>query len=252
MIICELGHNHVGDTRYADEYVEAFLQAKPDAVTFQYREPARYQGESAHFRLPDAYMAEAARRFHDSGIMFGMAIGDETKIDFFETIGVDFYKVLGKDISNASLIKRIAQTGKPYFVSTGMSGLQEIDAMAFPAKKAGHSFSLIHTTLNHELKDVNLKAISTLRERYGVPVAFGSHATNYRVLYIALGFEPSDIFFYVKGNRPVKHSDGAHSVSLSDVAEVVSNLRELLVAIGSGEKVKVENLIRKEDNKKPT
>ncbi|TSC56134.1 MAG: N-acetylneuraminate synthase [Parcubacteria group bacterium Greene0416_79] len=246
MLICEIGHNHLGDLAYVDEYVGALLEAAPDAVTFQYREPARYHGEDARLRLPDATFSKARLRFQERGIRFGVAIGEESKIGFFESIGVDFYKVLSKDLANTSLITMVARTQKPFSISTGLSDLGEIDRTVSWAKKKGFTFSLIHTTLTHRPDDVNLKAIPALRERYGVPVAFGSHATNYHVLYAALGFEPSDIFFYVKGNRPGKHSDGDHSVPLAKLKEVIANLRELSVMIGSGTKFKTANLIRKE------
>jgi len=245
MIICEIGVNHLGDEDYADEYVSALVDARPDAVTFQVREPERYQGESAKLLLPETYYQKAARRVKQAGLRFGMALADENKVEFFENLNVDFYKVLSKDILNFSLLDKVLATNKPIFISTGLSDFEEIDKLVEFLGARKKRCALIHTQLTHEIEETQLKAIPQMQKKFQLPVAFGSHSPNPNVLYASIGLEPSDIFFYVKGGRTTVHPDEKHAIKLSDCTAVIANLKELEDALGDGIKHKMKNTITK-------
>ncbi len=240
MIICEVGLNHCGDIKYADEYVGELLKAKPDGLTFQIREKEFYKKEPGrNLLLPDKYYETVIPRVKSSGIKFGMAICDPDKVEFCEKIGADFYKIIRDDIKNYGLISKLLNTGKKVFVSTGMASLEDISAFIGMAAEHRDQVTLIHTQLSHLLTETNLRAITVLRDKFNLPVAFGSHAANHNILYMALGFEPSDVFFYVKGDRAIGHLDNEHAIELRRCKEAIDNLRELSRAIGDGRKVKM-------------
>jgi hypothetical protein len=71
------------------------------------------------------------------------------------------------------------------------------------------------------------------------------------VLFASLAFEPSAVFFYVKGSREAAYPDDLHAVPLDSCANLVSNLREVEGAVGEGIKLKMENQISKSRRKKP-
>jgi N-acetylneuraminate synthase len=245
-IICEVGMNHMGDTAYADEYLKALEDAQPDGVTFQVREREWYKkGEvEASIRLSDDYYRAVAKRLRGNGIQFGISLCDVADLAFFEGIGTDFYKILSKDINNAELVSAVLATGKPVYVSTGMSSEDELELfLAGLGASVPQNLSLIHTQLSYEDADTNLRAIGRLRERFGVPVAFGSHSTDVHALYAALGFSPSALFFYVKGERAIKHRDETHAVPLSECPAVIVEIRRLETMLGDGIKKKMENSI---------
>lgn len=245
-IICEIGMNHMGDTAYADAYLDALRTARPDGVTFQVREKEWYEkGEvEASIRLPDDYYRATAKRAKESGMRFGAGLCDAKKFSFFEDIGTDFYKILSKDIGNEKLVTAALATNKPVYVSTGMSSEEEIESfLTGLGASVPSNLSLIHTQLSYEDADTNLRAIRRLRERFGIPVAFGSHSTDVHALYAALGFSPSALFFYVKGGRPIKHRDEAHAVSLAHCPTVIAEIRRLETMLGDGIKKKMENAI---------
>lgn len=246
MIICEIGMNHMGDEAYADEYLTALESARPDGLTFQVREKeyyAKQKPEESPF-LSDEYYRAAARRTKEAGIKFGIAVCEAERVPFFEEIGTDFYKILSKDIGNQELVVAVLATGKPVHVSTGTSSEEEVGAfLAGLGTAAPVNLSLIHTQLSYEDADTNLRAIARLRERFGVPVAFGSHSTDVNALYAALGFSPSALFFYVKGERPIKHKDEVHAIALSECPEVIQEIRKLGTMMGDGIKKKMENTI---------
>lgn len=236
----------MGDTAYADAYLEALGAAHPSGVTYQVREREWYKkgGVEASLRLSDDYYRTAAERAKKAGMHFGVAVCEAEQVSFFEDIGTDFYKILSKDIGNAELIAAALATGKPVYVSTGMSSEEEIAAfLAGLGASVPSNLSLIHTQLSYEDVDTNLRAISRLQERFGIPVAFGSHSTDVNALYAALGFSPSALFFYVKGERPIKHRDEAHAIPLSQCPAVITEIRRLETMMGDGIKKKMDNRI---------
>lgn len=245
-IICEIGMNHMGDATYADEYLKALGDARPDGLTFQVREKeyyAKQKPEESPF-LPDDYYRGAAQRTQKNGIKFGVAVCEAERVPFFEEIGTDFYKILSKDIGNKELIADVLATGKPVYVSTGMSSEEEIESfLAGLGATVPANLSLIHTQLSYEDADTNLRAIQRLQERFGAPVAFGSHSTDVNALYASLGFSPFALFFYVKGERPIKHKDETHAIPLSQCPIVIAEIRRLETMMGDGIKKKMENSI---------
>ncbi len=245
-IICEVGMNHMGDTAYADEYLATLATARPDGLTFQVREKEYYAkqkpGESPF--LSDDYYRVAAKRTKEGEMQFGVGLCDAEKVAFFEEIGADFYKILSKDIGNKELIAAVLATGKSVYVSTGMSSEEEIDAfLANLGTSVPKNLSLIHTQLSYEDADTNLRAIARLQEHCKIPVAFGSHSTDVNALYASLGFSPSALFFYVKGERPIKHKDETHAITLSQCPTVIAEIRRLETMRGDGIKRKMENTI---------
>jgi sialic acid synthase SpsE len=244
-IIAEIGMNHMGDPAYADTYVDTLIQARPDGVTFQVREKAYYAkqkpGESPYL-APESYRS-AATRLRQAGIQFGVALCDLEDIAFFTEIGTDFYKVLSKDIGNHPLIAAIARTGKPIYVSTGMSDEDEIASFLTASDDFLSQITLIHTQLSYDDADTNLRSITRLRERFHRPVAFGSHSTDPNVLYVTLGFNPSALFLYVKGDRPIQHKDEDHAILLSRTAALIDEIRRLETMLGDGIKKKMSNRI---------
>lgn len=245
MIITEVGLNHCGDIDYADEYIQALLAVPPDGLTFQIREVEFYQNKSGmNLILPDSYYQKIVPKIKKAGVKFGMAIADPDKIGFYDRLGTDFYKVIRSDINNYKLVGKLLDTGRHIFVSTGMAGMKEISAFVTNFKRYKSQITLIHTQLTHLLTEVNLKAIVSLKQKFNLPVAFGSHCLNINVLYLALGFEPSDMFFYVRGSRKdIHHGDEEHAIALSYYPEVIGNLRALPKALGIGSKKSMVNKI---------
>jgi sialic acid synthase SpsE len=243
LIICEIGLNHLGDEEYAHEYISKILSTNIDAITFQVREPDFYVNNYADFILSDDFYRDIFNKIKNSNVKFGIALSDVKKIPFFNTLNIDFFKVLSKDFKNDKLILEMLKTKKHIFVSTGIVSEIEISNFlkTFSSKKS--FFTLIHTQMTHNIEDVNLKAISILQKKFQLPVAYGNHSKYSLVTFVALGFEPSDIFIYVKGNRSKSHPDEIHSIPLENIETFVYDLREMKKSIGSGLKKTIVNTI---------
>ena len=245
MIICEIGLNHLGLEDYANQYIDGVLKSKADAITFAVPKDSFYLNERfRNFKLEKEFFIKASEKIKNGNMDFGVSIDDEGDIYFLETLGVSFYKVLSKDITNIDLIDNlINNTNKRIFVSTGMSDLSEIELFCHHIEYVKDRFTLVHTQLTHDIKSVNLKAIDVLRNRFNLPVAFGIHCANHNVLYLSLAFQPSDIFIYMKGGRAHIHPDEEHAIPLEDIQNVVNNLLELPQSIGEGIKLKMDDWV---------
>ena len=238
MIIAEIGLNHLGSIKRAKKFIDKLVLTNVDAVTFQIREP-EYK---TPYTLPEWFYHSAKTYLKIHQKQFGIAIADVSKIDFFESLNVDFYKVIRNDILNTELINKLILTNKKIIVSTGTCS--EEDIQIFIKKYKNNNIVLNHTQLSHNINDCNLSAISTLKNKFKINVSYGNHCTNHNVLYMALCYNPSDILFYVKGSPFYNYPDDKHAINIKNVKKISANLSELNQAIGSGIKNRMEIKIK--------
>ena len=239
MIICEVGLNHFGDINYANEYVEKIIRSNADAILFHMREKSFYNKKENKMKiLPESFYINTIKKVHKKKLKFGITLADADKISFCESIGVDFYKILSHDIQNFNIIQKLLETKKPIFISTGFSDIDEINITYNFIKKYKNEIKFIHTQISPELKNVNLKSISMLRKKFNMKIAFGNHCNNPKVLFLSLAYEPSDLFFYVKGNKRQIHQDESHAIELKHLKDFVSDLKILPQSIGTASKIK--------------
>jgi N-acetylneuraminate synthase len=237
VLIAEIGLNHMGDEQRAHRMLARVLEAGADFVTFQIREPKFYEStESSHRRLSLDFYREVAAAVHKAGRQIGIAIADPAMVESVAATGVDFWKSLSWDFQNEVLRKSIFATGRPVFLSTGLSSMETVVEGSRGLKNA----VLIHTQLSQKPGDVNLKAIPAMAKATGLPVAFGLHCENHDVLQVALAFEPHSIFFYVKETGVDGLFDDHHALPLDGLAGTVRNLKDLMQALGTGEKREME------------
>jgi len=232
-LIAEIGLNHIGEESRASELLTSVLRAGVDSVTFQIREPKFYQSEeSTHRSLPMRFYADAAKRCHDAGCRFGIAIADPDLVESFNEIGTDFWKTLSWDFTNQHLRRALLETGRPMFLSTGLSDMLTV----VDGSKGLYNATLIHTQLSQDARYVNLKAIPAMRDATGLPVAFGLHCEDHDVLKVALAFEPAAIFFYVKQSGVKGLFDDQHAIDVEHLKGLIEHLRSLRAALGTGKK----------------
>ena len=122
MIICEIGLNHMGDIKYANEYIDKIIKSKAEGVLFHIREKSFYE-INPKLLLPDKFYVQASKKIKKHKIKFGITLADPDKIEFCKKIDVDFYKIFSRDILDKKIIDKIKSTKKKTYVSTGMSNL---------------------------------------------------------------------------------------------------------------------------------
>ena len=233
----------MGNIKYANEYIDKIIKSKADGILFHIREKSFYD-TNPKLLLPDKFYVEAIKKVKKHNVKFGVTLADSNKIEFYEKLGVDFYKIFSRDILDYEILTKIKSTKKRTFVSTGMSDVNEIKKFVNIIKNKIKYFTLIHTQLDNNIEKVNLKAILLLKEKFKMNVGYGNHASNIFTIYVSIAYEPSDILFYVKGSKHKKHIDEPHAIELENLKKVIENIKDLEKSIGRKIKIKMNANIK--------
>jgi N,N'-diacetyllegionaminate synthase len=254
LIIAEIGNNHDGSVGQARALVEAAAEAGADAVKFQtHIATAEMLPETPtppHFdepRFEFTRRMELSRAEHESlkscaedrGLLFFSSPFSVEAVKMLEEVGVPLYKIASGEVTNPPLLEAVADTGKPVLLSTGMSGLEEIDAAVSVLRDAGSAFCLMQCTSTYPCppEKVNLRAMETLADRYGCPVGLSDHTPDVNTSIAAAALGAACIEKHFTLSRRLYGPDHHASLEPDDLARLVKGVREVEAAMGTGEKV---------------
>lgn len=284
-VIAEAGVNHNGSLELAKELVEVAADAGADAVKFQTFKAERlvsrnaakahYQlqttdaGESQFEMIKKLELDEAAHvalieQCAGCGVEFLSTPFDLESVDLLAgQLGLARLKLPSGEITNAPLLHKIAQTGTPVILSTGMSTLGEIEdalgVLAFgylgteqPCVEAFRSayrttegqailrekVTLLHCTTEYPapLADVNLKVMDTLSSAFGLPVGYSDHTNGLTVPIAAVARGAVVIEKHFTLDRTLPGPDHRASLEPEDLKRMVEAIRTVEVVLGSNTK----------------
>jgi sialic acid synthase SpsE len=267
-VIAEAGVNHLGSFDYASKLILAAKAAGADIIKFQTYKADRlttkdaprfwsWNGEVEEngsqfdsyskldgFGLPEYVklksMADAA------GIEFMSTPFDNDSVDLLEAVGVNGYKIASCDITNKSLIEKIASTKKPILLSSGAADISEIKRAVAWAENAGATDILImHCTLTYPtpIQDSNMLAILELRREF--PDYLIGHSDHTLGIDVAsagtlLGSAALEKHFTFDKTLPLS-ADHWLSVDELELRSLVDRIRIFESSLGSGVKVPLES-----------
>ena len=232
--IAEIGVNHLGCEASAINYCNMLQKTAVEAVTLQIREDSFYDGSTLWKRpLSKECYRECQKSIVSSDKLFGIAISDLAAARNYADLSPDFWKVLSWGIKDVALIQFLLDTGSAVYISTGISGMAEIKRTAelFDSK-----VQFIHTQLSTDVEDVNLLALSTMRQSTECEISLGLHCDNLNVIKAAVAFQPSAIFLYVKEKQDVEYPDGSYAVPLENLDAIIAETEILSKSVGNGVK----------------
>ena len=213
-IIAEMSANHNQDFDQAVKILQAAKDAGADAVKLQTYTPdtLTINCDNTYFRIGKGTIWEGRKLYDlygeaytpwkwqprlkkiadEIGIDLFSSPFDTTAVDFLEKMGVPAYKIASFEIIDLPLIRRVALTGKPIIVSTGMATLAEIEEAVDVIRGAGtDQLVLLKCTSAYPARpeEMNLNTIPHLSERFGLPVGVSDHTlgTTVPVTAVALG-----------------------------------------------------------------
>ena len=258
-VVAEAGVNHDGSEEDALRLVDSARLAGADAVKFQVfcaerlvspgTPTADYQRNAAQAadqgellaRLElkrDAY-GRIAEHCRATGIQFLATPFDPDDLKFLLTLDVPAIKIASTDLNNRPLLAAAFATGLPVLLSTGASVRAEIDrAVAwYRREESSAPLVLLHCVSSYPTppEEANLKAIATLRRRYGLPVGYSDHTTSSQTgaLAVAAGAQVIEKHLTLDRNRP--GPDHATSLEPDALADYIARIRQAEVMMGSGE-----------------
>lgn len=259
LIIAEAGINHNGDIEIAKTLVRAAKESGANVVKFQtakinslvsknakmadYQKKNMGKEESqkemlSKLLLPFDSFVVLAGYCREIGIQFLSTPFDIESIHFLKSL-VAFWKVPSGEITNYPYLVEIAKTGMPVIMSTGMSELSEIDDAMKVLKDNGCSdITLLHCNTQYPTpyEDVNLLAMNTLKERYGVPVGYSDHTNGIEVSIAAAALGAEVIEKHVTLDKTMEGPDHKASLEPYELKTMVCSIRNIEKALGSVEK----------------
>src|SRR5207248_1084492 len=160
----------------------------------------------------------------------------ETAVDFLEEMAVPAYKIASFECVDLPLLRRVARTGKPIIISTGMATLAEIHEAVGTIRDAGGSqLALLKCTSAYPAppEHMNLRTIPHLAEAFGVPVGLSDHTLGIAAPVTAVALGASIIEKHFTLSRRDPGPDSAFSLEPAEFREMVDAIRTAERALGS-------------------
>jgi pseudaminic acid synthase len=161
---------------------------------------------------------------------------DSKAVDFLEELQVPVHKIASFEIVDLPLIEKMARTGKPLIISTGMSLLEEIDEAVRTARGAGaREIALLKCTSAYPAapEEMNLLTIPHLSEQFAVPVGLSDHTMGTAVAVAAVAVGACIVEKHFTLSRSVPGPDSAFSLEPPEFKEMVDAVRICEAALGS-------------------
>lgn len=263
-IIAEAGVNHNGDMGLAHRLIAAGAAAGADYVKFQTFVPellvsrnapkAEYQkrnladGDDSQLTMlqrlaiPLSAYPELVEDCRAHGTRFLSTPFDLRSIDFLRPLGMDFWKIPSGEITNLPYLRKIARTGKPVVLSTGMATLSEVgqalDALLRNGISSRDDITVLQCNTQYPTPkaDVNLKAMLTMRDAFGVKVGYSDHTEGIDVPIAAVALGACVIEKHFTLDRSLPGPDHKASLEPDELTAMVRAIRDVEQALGSGVK----------------
>jgi N-acetylneuraminate synthase len=173
------------------------------------------------------------------GIRFLSTAFDRPSFDMLLELGLDLVKVPSGEITNLPLLRHLAGPGLPMIMSTGMATLDEIAAALAAVDAAGTPRSrvtLLHCTTEYPapFDEVNLRAIATLRDAFGLAVGYSDHTSGIEIAIAAVALGATVIEKHVTLDRTLPGPDHQASLEPAELRAMIAAIRHLEVAFGDG------------------
>jgi len=173
------------------------------------------------------------------GITFCSSPFDESMVDVLESIKVPFYKVASYEITHYPMLKKIAKTKKPIILSTGNSGMEDIERAVDVLEENGcKEYALLHCVSQYPAKyeDIHLRCLSTLRTAFDCVVGFSDHTTDFLSSILAVSLGASIIEKHITLDKSHFGPDHPFSLEPDELKQFVKAIRESEIILGSSVK----------------
>ena len=268
LVIAEAGVNHDGDLKKAMQLIDAAADSGADVVKFQTfkaqhlvttdAELAQYQrGVSVHYiGEPDSNSQlrlleklQLTREDHTKlkehcgrrGIEFFSTAFDLGSLDLLMEMGARRVKIPSGEITNLPYLRKVATFNCDVIMSTGMADLSEVADAINCLEAAGlpkNKITLLHCTTEYPapIEDVNLRAMATMRETFGLQVGYSDHTEGIDVPIAASALGATVIEKHFTLDQEASGPDHAASIEPPELKRMVEGIRRIELALGSEKK----------------
>jgi pseudaminic acid synthase len=256
-VIAEISANHNQDFEQAVLIVEAAKQAGADAIKLQTYTPntISLKSDKEYFRVsggtlwdgktlydlyeeactPWEWQPKLKQVANELGLDLFSSAFDETAVEFLEDMGVPAHKVASFELVDLPLIRKMARTGKPLIMSTGMASLEEIEeAMAAARESGATQIALLKCTSAYPAspEEMNLRTIPELASRFSVPVGLSDHSMGIAAPVAAVALGACIVEKHLTLSRSTPGPDSAFSLEPPEFKAMVDAVRSAEQALG--------------------
>lgn len=240
LVIAEAGMNHDGSLGNAIRLAEAAAECGADAVKFQLHDaaaettrdapsPPYFQHESRweYFErtaFTDEQWATLKAACDTAGVEFLCSVFSLEAVERLERLGVRRYKIGSGEVTNLELVRRVAATGKPVLLTSGMSSWTELDRAV---EAAGDDVTVLQCTSEYPTppEHVGLNVLAELKQRYGKPVGLSDHTIGNYAAFAAVALGAVVIEKHFTLSKGGYGPDAALSMEPDELADLVRGVR---------------------------
>jgi N,N'-diacetyllegionaminate synthase len=243
-LIAEVAQAHDGSLGTAHAYIEAIAEAGADAVKFQTHIAAAESTTRENFRVRVFPQDETrydywkrmefsidqweglAKHAKDRGLIFLSTPFSLMAIDLLERVGVPAWKVGSGDITNLPLLDRVAGSGKPIILSSGMSPWKDLDVAVGIMRDHRTEFGMLQCTSDYPCAPakIGLNIIAEIKQRYGCTSGLSDHSGTVFASLAAAALGAEIIEVHVVFSRRCFGPDVSASVTIEELGELARGL----------------------------
>ncbi|MDT0676794.1 N-acetylneuraminate synthase family protein [Autumnicola musiva] len=259
-LIAEVGQAHDGSLGLALSYIDALAETGVDAVKFQVHIADAESSIHEPFRVKFSQQDKSRfnywkrmgfsldqwklikTRCNERGVEFLASPFSNAAVDLLEEVGVKQYKIGSGEVNNFLLLEKIARTGKPIILSSGMSSFSELDKTVEFLKRREIEFSILQCTTAYPTSPENygLNVMGELKDRYNVAVGYSDHSAGIETCIAATALGAEILEFHAVFDRRSFGPDAKSSLEIDEISQLVKSVRNIALA--------QENPGNKEDN----
>ncbi|WP_412984472.1 N-acetylneuraminate synthase family protein [Pontimicrobium sp. IMCC45349] len=252
-IIAEIGQAHNGSLGMAHAYIDALAKTGIDAIKFQTHiaeaESSIHEPFRVKFSKQDATRFDYWKRMEftleqwkdlkahcdEVGLEFMSSPFSNAAVDVLEVVGVKRYKIGSGEVNNFLLLEKIAQTGKPIIVSSGMSSFDELDDTVAFLKEKNCDYSILQCTTSYPTQPENfgLNVIQEIKSRYNVAVGFSDHSGSAEACIAAAALGAEIFEFHAVFNKSMFGPDVTSSLTIDEISSLTIALKNIEKALNN-------------------
>ena len=255
-VIAEIGINHNGSLELAQRLIAGAAEAGCDAVKFQKRTPElcvppdqwqierdtpwgrmSYIDYKRRVEFGVDEFAQIEKQCQSLGLMWFASCWDEPSVEFMRRFSPPCYKAASASLTDLPLLQAMRATGVPLIVSTGMSTSEEIaEAVIVTGQR---DLLIAHSTSTYPcpVDELNLRMIRTLKQAFPhCPIGYSGHESGLAPTCAAVALGATFIERHITLDRAMWGTDHSASIELKSLGLLVSEVRDLELAVGDGVK----------------
>lgn len=249
-LIAEIAQAHDGSLGILHSYIDAVAKTGVQAIKFQMHiaqaESSIHEPFRVKFSKEDVTRYDYWKRMEFSlkqwveikshcdevDLDFICSPFSNLAVDWLEEIGVKMYKIGSGEVNNFLLLEKIAQTGKPIILSSGMSSYEELDQTIDFLKLKKVDFSILQCTTAYptQPEQYGFNVIQELKERYNVKVGFSDHSAKISTGIAAIALGAEILEFHVVFHRELFGPDAKASLTIEETNQLVEAVNEIYIA----------------------